>query len=115
MIRFVLLTITLPILIGCKQDPVRELVEKDTTGSAAAIAACQSRSDLPVTACKRVAARAADNVLLVERPNDLQCGDALVLADRMAPEKLGALALKCCHGALATEVEAICKRSMAGR
>jgi hypothetical protein len=107
----ILLVAAVGILVGCKKhDAIRDLVENDTSGAPAAVAACLSRRDLPVDACKRVASRVADNVVAAEHPNDLQCGDALELADRMLPEKLGALAGKCCHGALATEVEAICKR-----
>jgi hypothetical protein len=111
--RRLVLVAAIAALVGCKkQDAVRDLVENDTSGAPAAVAACLGRRDLPAGACRRVAVRVADNVVAAERPNDLQCGDALELANRMAPEKLVVLAGKCCHGALASEIEAICKRVM---
>jgi hypothetical protein len=97
---------------GCKQrehDPMRELVEHDTTGSAAAMAACSTNRTLPVDACQRVAARGADHVLRLEPPTRLDCEDAIELAQRLAPEKLRPLYDKCCHGEIGLQIASVCK------
>jgi hypothetical protein len=113
--RLGLIAVALALAAGCaKRDPLRELVEKDTTGSAAAMAVCARPEGTPppVEACKRVGARGADNVLAMAKPNEVQCADAMELAERFAPEKLTALAAKCCYieNGLDSASEAICKR-----
>jgi hypothetical protein len=97
---------------GCdsKRDPVRELVEHDASGSAAAIAACQRRQNLPAEACRAVAMRAADHVLLLAPPSRLDCEDAIELAERLAPERLHALAGNCCRGELGKQLADVCTR-----
>jgi hypothetical protein len=84
------------LLVGaCQREAVRDLVERDTDGSALALAACLERTDLPPDACRRVAERYLDRVLAMEQPNDLYCWDATRASQKFAPQRLAAIQSKC--------------------
>jgi hypothetical protein len=112
--RTLIMLLALGAVTGCKRDAVRELVEKDTDGSPAAVAACLSRGDLPRDTCQRVAEHDVARVLAMESPNRLACGDAMLVASRWAYWSAKQLAEKCCKDLreLATDVREACVITM---
>lgn len=111
--RLVAATLLALAVAGCHHDPLRDLVEKDTTGDTLAVGACSDMSrKLPGELCSRVAVHAAERIVASAKPQAFDCDETLALVDRLAPEKLPTLAAKCCFVEYGLDVsgQAICKR-----